>query len=64
MMIDELILPSITVNWRRIINLLLIVAMLVPLVMMAPASEAPLHAQPILLQMAAEQPEEMVRVIV
>jgi serine protease AprX len=53
-----------TANWRRAISALVITALLVPLLVVAPAADAPLRIQPILLQMAAERPDESVRVIV
>ncbi|RME45262.1 MAG: hypothetical protein D6791_11205 [Chloroflexi bacterium] len=51
-------------SWGRALNVMLVVAMLVPLVAVAPAAPAAPHAQPILLQMAAERPTETVGVIV
>jgi serine protease AprX len=51
-------------NWHRAISALAIVALLVPLLVVAPTVDAPPRAQPILLQMAAERPDVPVRVIV
>lgn len=53
-------------NWGRRLNLLFVVALMLPLVAVTPA-QAPGqtgHVQPLLLQMAAEQPEARVTVIV
>ena len=63
-MIKKLVTPSQSTNWRRIFSILLIVALLVPFVAMAPTPDSPPRAQPILLQIAAERPEETVGVIV
>ena len=57
-------------NWARRLNLLvaiiLIVALLLPLVAVAPAqaSSQPQHVQPLLVEMAAQQPNQMMSVIV
>ncbi|MBC8446939.1 MAG: S8 family serine peptidase, partial [Chloroflexi bacterium] len=52
------------IRWYKAFSLLLTVALLVPLMVTAPAPEAAPRAQPLLLAMAAERPEETVRVIV
>ena len=51
-------------NCVRVFSVLLVVALLVPLVGMAPVPEAAPRAQPVLLAMAAERPNETVGVIV
>ena len=53
-------------NWARRLSLLVALALLLPLVVVAPAhASSPVqNVQPILLQMAAEQPEALVSVIV
>jgi len=79
-MIKRLIAHSRSINWNHVLsvskgrafNVLLIVALtfatfspgLVPLVVMGPAPEVAPRAQPLLLAMAAERPDETVRVIV
>jgi len=59
-------LASNSANWHRCLSLLLVVALMLPLAAVAPvqAPNVALHVQPLLLQMAAEQPEAMVGVIV
>jgi serine protease AprX len=49
---------------NRAIRILLLLALLAPLVVMVPQPVETLRAQPLLLAMAAERPDEMVRVIV
>ncbi len=51
-------------KWGRYLSVLLVAALLLPLVGMAPTLEAAPRVQPILLQMAAERPDDMVGVIV
>jgi serine protease AprX len=55
-------------NWRKRLNLLLVVALMLPLMAVTPAHAPSVgraqRVQPILLQMAAEQPEARVSVIV
>ena len=53
-------------RWPKALNVLLTVALLLPLMVMAPApaAEETPRAQPVLLAMAAERPEETLRVIV
>ena len=52
-------------RWPRALNVVLTVAVLMPLMVMAPAPAAvPARAQPVLLAMAAERPEETLRLIV
>ena len=49
---------------NRAISALLIVALLMPSLVMTSAAGTPLTVQPVLLQMAADQPDQAVRVIV
>jgi serine protease AprX len=51
-------------DWSRRLSVLLVVALLLPLMGMAPNPEVAPRAHPILLQMAAERPSEMVGIIV
>jgi serine protease AprX len=52
-------------NWRQRLSLLLVVALLLPLVAVAPVQASLAHnVQPLLLQMASAQPEARVSVIV
>ncbi len=52
------------IEWNKVFSVLLLVALLLPLMVMAPAPKMTPRAQPVLLAMAAERPEETVRVIV
>ncbi len=63
-MIKKQVARSGFIKWNKALRVLLAVALLVPLMVMAPAPEATPRAQTVLLAMAAEQPEEMVPVIV
>ena len=63
-MIKKLVARSRFTRWNRAFSVLLVVALLAPLMVMAPASEAAPRAQPVLLAMAAERPDETVGVIV
>ena len=63
-MIKKLIARSRFIHWNRILSILLAVALLTPLVVMAPAPQVASRVQPILLQMVAERPETTARVIV
>ena len=51
-------------RWGRYLSVLLVVALLLPLMGMAPKAEVTPRAQPILLQMAAERPDATLSVIV
>ena len=51
-------------NWVRQVSILLVVALLLPLAAAGPAPEVTPRAQPILLQRAAERPDETLGVIV
>jgi hypothetical protein len=51
-------------NWARQVSILLVVALLLPLAAVGSVPEVTPRAQPILLQLAAERPDEMVGVIV
>ena len=61
-MIKALVPRSPSINSNRAFSVLLVVALLLPFLVTAP--DVPARAQPILLQMAAERPEETVGVIV
>ena len=63
-MIKALVPRSPSINSNRAFSVLLVVALLLPFLVTAPAPDVPARAQPILLQMAAERPEETVGVIV
>jgi serine protease AprX len=52
------------IRWGRLLSVLLVVALLLPLMGMAPHVDVAPRIQPILLQMAAEQPEARVGVII
>ena len=52
------------VNWSRHLSVLLVVALLLPFMATGPKPEVTPRAQPILLQMAAERPGEVLNVIV
>ena len=62
---DKMLAPY-SSNWRRYVSLLLVVVLLLPLVAVAPvhAPSVAGNVQPLLLQMAAAQPEARVGVIV
>jgi len=51
-------------NWARQVSILLVVALLLPLAAVGSAPEVTPRAQPILLQLAAEHPDETLGVIV
>ena len=63
-MIKKLVARSRSLNWNRALSVLLTTVLLVPLMVMAPAPNAAPRAQPVLLAMATERPEEIVSVIV
>ena len=63
-MIKTQVARSRFIGWNRAVSVLLMMALLVPFVAMAPASDAAPRAQSVLLQMAAERPEGTVGVIV
>ena len=56
--------PSRTSNWGGPVRRLVLLALVLPLFGMTPAVDRPLHAQPDLLQVAAQHPESVVNVIV
>ena len=60
----KLITGSQFTKWGRYLSVLLVVALLLPLMGTAPKAEVAPRAQPILLQMAAERPDETVGIIV
>ncbi|MGA9350190.1 MAG: S8 family peptidase [Anaerolineae bacterium] len=63
-MIEKLVARSRSVNWNKAFSMLLTVVLLVSWMVMAPAPEASPRAQPVLLGLATESPEEIVGVIV
>src|SRR5512136_2237071 len=58
------IIRGLRFNWARPVSILLVVALVLPLMAAGPAPEATPRAQPILLQLAAEHPDETLGIIV
>ncbi|MGB3904703.1 MAG: S8 family peptidase [Anaerolineae bacterium] len=63
-LIHTLIRGSQCVNWTGPFSVLLLVGLLLPGIVLSPPAESALRAQPLLLEMAAEHPDEVVGVIV
>ena len=63
-MIRQLTDASGLVGWSRALRVVLVVALLTPLIAIAPRQESTARAQPALLEVAAERPEDTVPVIV
>jgi len=57
-------IEGLRINWARQVSILLVVALLLPLAAVRPGPGATPRAQPSLLQLAAERPDETVAVIV
>ena len=58
-------LVSYSSNWARCLSLVLVVMLVLPFMAVTPAhAPAVARAQPVLLQMAAQQPDQVVSVIV